>query len=63
MKDMADLMETPVVENTIFKCTAQGCGCQVQVTHAPERDAAQPFTCCCGGAMEQVSTGEPIAGG
>ena len=63
MTDLAHLMETPVESGTVFKCTREGCGGEVQVTKAPHLDARQPYTCCCGGEMEQVSTTEAIAGG
>jgi hypothetical protein len=63
MKDVADVMETPVKQGTVFRCTKPGCGGEVQVTHVPDLPVQQPYTCVCGGVMEQVSTDVPLAGG
>ena len=43
-----------VAQNSVYRCTVDGCGCQITVTSAPQMDANQTFIDCCGHALELV---------
>lgn len=37
-----------------YRCPVEGCGCEIQVTNAPQMVATQGFVDCCGHELEKV---------
>ncbi|MEO7000942.1 MAG: hypothetical protein ABI068_03980 [Ktedonobacterales bacterium] len=44
-----------VAQGSVYRCTVEGCGCQITITSAPQMDANQTFIDCCGHPLELVS--------
>ncbi|MGD9893165.1 MAG: hypothetical protein AB7R89_01545 [Dehalococcoidia bacterium] len=49
-------MAEQVQQGTVYRCPVQGCGCEITVTNAPNMEATQEFTDCCGHKMEKIGT-------
>ncbi len=49
--------ETPmeVRQGDRFRCSVEGCNCEITVTSDPQMEATQSFVDCCGHEMEKVS--------
>lgn len=43
-------------EGEKYRCTHEGCGCEIEVTRGPQGDGGgdRDPTCCCGSTMEKV---------
>lgn len=48
-------MPNQVQEGDVFRCSVEGCDCEIRVTTAPEMEPDQSFVDCCGHEMQKAS--------
>lgn len=45
---------TEVRQGDRYRCPVPGCGCEIAVENAPQMEATQNFTDCCGHEMKRL---------